>query len=104
MLTKLRSGSNFLRIETGRRKGLSSEERKCWFGCGVTENERHFLLQCHLYDDLRKHIRIDERGEEAGISELGQMLGNCNKEQLVAVLVFIKRTEARRRRYVDYHV
>ena len=98
LMTRLRSGTNFLRIETGRREGLPSGERMCWFGCGVTEDEKHFLTECHLYEDLRKEIRTVEGGGGTGTTDLGLMLGSGSSESLCTVLEYIKRAEARRRR------
>ena len=40
LLTRLRSGTNSLRIERGR-----------W--CNKVEDERHFLVECALYKDVR---------------------------------------------------
>ena len=101
LLTRLRSGSNFLRIETGRREGLSSDERKCWFGCNATEDEKHFLLHCNMYDDLREQVGSSGNEADDNVMDLGKMLGRCNKDQLDKTLLFIKRAEARRRRILD---
>ena len=101
LLAKLRSGTNFLRIETGRRKGLNREERVCWFGCNSVENERHFLLECQLYDDIREVVR-DKIGEDK-IRKHGLeiMLGKTSKGNLQHVLRYIRMAEARRRRTLD---
>ena len=59
-MTRLRGGTNELRIETGRYpntnrdRRLEIEERKCLLcGCGEIEDEKHFMLHCVVYDDLR---------------------------------------------------
>lgn len=52
LTTRLRSGTNFLRVETGRYEKEALEERVCEL-CNVVEDEKHFLLDCGLYDDLR---------------------------------------------------
>ena len=62
--TRLESGTNFLRIESGRREGLNTEERKCWFGCNATEDEEHFLLHCFMYDDLIEQVKESGRKED----------------------------------------
>ena len=51
-----------LKIQTGRFSGLASEDSLCQV-CDqhAVESEIHFLLQCHVYDDLRK-ILIDKSG------------------------------------------
>merc|ERR1711920_90184 len=52
-MARIRSGTNDLRIETGRHEGLNREVSKCWFGCGEVKDEEHFLMKCKMYDDLR---------------------------------------------------
>jgi hypothetical protein len=66
--TALRTGSNKLRIETGRWKKQIERERVCMFCMnGEIENERHFMLECTAYKDLRRilfnNIRIDTEGK-----------------------------------------
>ena len=51
-IARLRSGSNFLRIETGRHDGEELEDRVCRW-CRKVEDEAHFLLECDLYRDIR---------------------------------------------------
>jgi len=46
-LTKLRGGSNRLRIETGRWSQIPKEE---------VEDETHFMLSCSVYEDLRERM------------------------------------------------
>ena len=61
-LTALRGGTNPLRIETGRWKGESVEDRICSLCAeGKLEDEKHFLLFCSAYhrerQQLFKHIK-----------------------------------------------
>ena len=73
LLAKLRSGSHFLRIETGRyevknKKRLERNERVC-LCCDMNkiEDEYHFLFECvlyrgermKLYDDIKQHPNVD---------------------------------------------
>ena len=64
-LAKFRCGSLPLLIESGRYQGLTLQERTCKF-CAKDqiEDEKHALLECDLYDDLRydllKHMRDTE--------------------------------------------
>ena len=97
-MAKLRSGTNSLRIETGRRQGLKSSDRLCWFGCGVTEDEEHFLLDCYLYDDIRKEITA-KLGKGKPIKlELSIMMGKGNKEETKLVYEIIQRAMSKRNR------
>jgi hypothetical protein len=56
-LCKIRSGTNGLRIETGRHEGLQAEDRICLV-CkrGIVEDETHFMLECEAYNRLRKRM------------------------------------------------
>jgi len=59
LLTKLRSGTNELRIETGRWKRPREEakERIC-MACmsGEVEDEKHFMLHCCAYESIRNKM------------------------------------------------
>jgi hypothetical protein len=79
IMTSLRTGSNDLRIETGRRTRPREkiEERLC-MECmeGDIEDEKHFLLDCAMYQDMRQRmfdeiriitadrVRLDEKTKE----------------------------------------
>ena len=56
-LTKLRTSSHNLNIETGRytRPKTPKEERLCTT-CNVIEDEYHFLICCSRYNDERCHL------------------------------------------------
>ena len=102
MLARIRSGTNKLRIETGRHTGLAEEDRKCWFGCGKTEDEKHFLLECKMYDDFRKHLvrRIGEENYEG--REMEVMMGKGKEEETREAITYIKRAMARRERILRF--
>lgn len=55
LLTKIRSGTLKLSVETGRYQNLERENRIC-FSCNmnVVEDEYHFVLVCPTYRSLRK--------------------------------------------------
>ena len=56
-ITKLRTSSHNLEIETGRHQSKSVQERLCP-KCNIVGDEIHFVLQCTLNDHLRqKFIR-----------------------------------------------
>ena len=59
LLTKIRSGTNDLRIETGRwkRPVEKVEQRVCRMCMSRdVENEEHFILSCVAYQDLRNEM------------------------------------------------
>jgi len=111
-LTKLRSGTNRLRIEKGRYDKLPVEKRLCRFcDADAVEDEKHFLLHCEEYEELRQKMW---RGLEALFSypvqmwpdekKLGVLLGaeeykkrsNYN-EVIKCVVNYIKWAMAKRR-------
>ena len=98
LMAKLRSGTNCLRIETGRREGLTSAERLCWFGCNSTEDEAHFLLDCPIYNDIREEVVAEVGIEVFRLRGLDLMMGNGNSAETNAALSYIKRANARRKR------
>ena len=51
-----RCGSAPIRLETGRYEGLDVSERVCLSCESVVEDEKHVLVQCPLYDDLRRVV------------------------------------------------
>jgi len=90
-MTRLRGGTNELRIETGRYpitnrdRRLEVEERRCLICMsGEIEDESHFVVDCAFYDDLREKFKNvlmkegiefgEERKTEAGKKRLLQLL------------------------------
>lgn len=62
LLTSLRSGTNKLRIETGRwKKPKEDKEDRVCMTCmdGAVEDEKHFLLHCVAYEALREKLFRD---------------------------------------------
>ena len=62
-MTRLRGGTNELRIETGRYpntnrdRRLDEEERRCMLCVsGEVEDERHFVLSCCIYKEMREKM------------------------------------------------
>lgn len=56
-LVKMRGGTNRLRIEQGRYVKEKLEDRVCLL-CknGKVEDEKHFMLDCKTYEDLRARM------------------------------------------------
>ena len=67
MVTKLRGGTAYLRIETGRWKGEGREERKCKECSGQeVEDVKHFLLKCAKWQDEREKLIGRVKGTQRG--------------------------------------
>ena len=101
-MAKIRSGTNELRIETGRYEDLREEERQCWFGCDEIEDEEHFLMKCSMYEDIRRRTR-DAIGEDI-FRRRGReiMLGKGSTVDVEQAIRYIKGASARRRRILEY--
>ena len=101
-LARIRSGCNELRIESGRQIGEEIKEIICWFGCNRVEDEKHFLLECEVYADLREEFK-DEIGREQFEKEGWEiLLGLGEEKELKATIVFINRALARRRKLLEF--
>merc|ERR1711954_490534 len=99
-MARMRSGTNVLRIETGRQlvQKKKLEERRCWFGCDAVEDEKHFLLDCTMCDNIRK-CTVEELGRAKYDSRgLEILLGKGNGEETRIGAIYIKRALARRAR------
>jgi len=105
-MTRIRGGTNELRIEKGRHRAtnrdriLHESERVCLIcASGEVEDERHFLIDCAEYEDLReKMFRVvdekmlrDERAKEVRREEEGKqrlmnaLIGHAVADQSAAV-------------------
>ena len=57
LLAQLRIGILPIRVETGRFRGLTVEERVCEMcNLGKIENEINFICECPLYDAMRANL------------------------------------------------
>ena len=101
-LTMLRGGTNKLRIETGRWRGESEEERVCNVClCQEVENEKHFILACPMYVVERANMFCRIREE---ISEL-EYVENMEEEWQLNLLIGIgwrKKNKEIREIVLDY--
>jgi hypothetical protein len=124
VMTRLRGGTNELRIENGRYaitnrdRPLELDERRCLICMnGEIEDETHFLLDCCVYEDLRQEMldvvsstlsreieigkaRKDEEGRKKILAALGGELFTSEPELRAAVLHFCKRAMRRRNKIV----
>ena len=100
-LARLRSGTNVLRIETGRHEGLERRDRLCWFGCDEVEDEQHFLKECWMYEDLREEAMMGVVGVQFQELSLEKLLGKGNRQDIERVVVYIRRAQGRRRRILE---
>jgi endonuclease/exonuclease/phosphatase family metal-dependent hydrolase len=107
---KLRSGTNTLRVETGRYehgKGVERGQRICQMcTSGDVETEQHFLLHCNMfaverlecYEKLaRMDINMNELDDER---KLHMLLGNIQRFEIIKniVLSFIRKIYRKRER------
>ena len=101
-MARIRSGTNELRIETGRYDREREEERRCWFGCNAVEDEEHFLMDCVLYEDLRRELK-KEMGE-ANYQGRGFefMMEKGSKKEIGQPIVYVTRAVARRKRLLEW--
>ena len=53
---KFRCGTAPIKLETGRYEGLAVEERICPVCHEGVEDERHVLLECPMYNDIRMEL------------------------------------------------
>ena len=127
VMTRLRGGTNELRIETGRYaitnrdRPLELSERRCLICLnGEIEDETHFLLDCCVYEDLRQEMldvvsstlsrqlqpieigkaRKDEEGRKKIRAALVGELFTSDPELRAAALHFCKRAMKRRNNIV----
>ena len=100
MLARLRSGTNSLRIETGRyeRPKIPEEYRICKLCMEETENEEHFLKYCIAYKDIRKDFtqEIEKNDEALNIIEI--LFGVGKIDNINKAIRYIRRATARRNR------
>ena len=109
-ITKLRGGTNRLRIEKGRYENLPASERFCEI-CrnGEVEDERHFLLSCSEYDDLRREMwnevedlygmpRPDSEDDQLNWILGTQFVKTSKYKNLVKIVIkFVKKSMNRRK-------
>ena len=84
MITRLRGGSNMLKLDQGRKEGLRREDRVCEVCGQEVEDEEHFMLRCVRYR-MGRRIMMREVGEV--MEETKKWLREGNWEKLMQVLL-----------------
>jgi hypothetical protein len=92
VMTRLRGGTNELRIETGRYpittrdRKLEIHERRCLLCVSDdVEDEKHFVLDCELYEDLREKMKTIFLKEGINFEEARQ--DERGRDQLFAAML-----------------
>ena len=75
LMTDMRSGTNGLRIETGRHYDfkIPVQERTCWCCGDGVEDEKHFVVQCQHYQDERVELFQDIMEATEGRCNMGRL-------------------------------
>src|SRR5689334_8213862 len=96
-------GSNKLRIETGRREKEQVTQRICRVCMsGEIEDEKHFMIDCYAYEDLRSLMfeRMFENEIERELSREKKwekvMSSNASKETSEHVKEYVRKAIKRR--------
>ena len=101
LLAKLRSGTNSLRIETGRYDGRQISDRICKTCWGDLEDEIHNLMECKTYTDIRRECleELNMKKDDARLEEI--MFGKGSKIEIKSAIRYIRRAMARRWRILE---
>ena len=84
LITRLRGGSNMLKLDQGRKEGLRREDRVCEV-CGLeVEDEEHFMLKCVRY---RVERRVMMRAVGEVMEETKKWAKEGDWEKLMQVLL-----------------
>ena len=85
LISKIRIGTLPINIETGRYKQQAVQDRKCPNCTDLVEDEKHFLMDCPMYEDARDimYRKVQERTgidtTELGKDDLFYLLLNVTK-------------------------
>ena len=100
-IVRLRSGTNRLRIETGRWKDEEIEDRKCMY-CDEVEDERHFVISCKMNEIARSMIKdeIKEMNDDEMFEYILGGFANEDIQQGVVIAEYLKRSWRVRTEYL----
>ena len=101
-LTRLRVSAHRLSVETGRwhkPRAITYNERKCIF-CNQLEDEFHFLLECSLYNDLRRKYIKKYFWNNPSIPKFVDLLSSDNEHMNVNIAMFVQKGFEKRKQYL----
>jgi hypothetical protein len=90
-LTRLRTSSHRLNVETGRwhkPRPIPRNDRKCEL-CNKLEDEFHFLLECRLYCAYRKKYINSYYWRNPNIPKFISLLNSSNKTEILNLATFV---------------
>ena len=89
-LTKLRTSSHNLAIETGRYDGIARENRTCTFcNMNAIENEFHLVLVCPSYRDLRQRYMKPYFWSWPTLTKFQQLMSSRSTKLLINLSKYI---------------
>jgi hypothetical protein len=101
-LTRFRISAHRLNIETGRwhkPNPVPRSERKC-FNCNCIEDEFHFLLECPIYNSLRKKYIKQYHWKRPNILKFKSLMSAANDNEVKNLALFIHKSFKVRNTYV----
>jgi hypothetical protein len=86
--TRLRLSSHRLFVETGRWNNTPLNDRKCQL-CNILEDEYHFIIECKLYQELRKKYIKPYYYRYPSMFKAIQLFQSENESELRKLAVFV---------------
>ena len=89
IIAQIRTGSNFLEVEMGRRSGTAHEDRICKC-CSLqqVEDETHFIFECEGYDTIREkycelfgHACLRDFFQNGDLKAVAKFLTECKNHR-----------------------
>lgn len=92
-LTRYRTSTHSLMIETGRHQGVPRENRFCKFCYDVIEDEFHFFLQCPKYDVPRQRFIKPFYAAHLNMYKMSCLLICSNKSVTSNLVKYVREAE-----------
>ena len=103
-IVKIRISAHKLNIESGRYKNIDRTERICNVcNSNDIEDEYHFILQCPLYNDLRKKLIKIYYYRNPSVFKLIQLLTTENNKELNNLGKYLIRANKIRDQHMELH-